>query len=120
MADLADRIEAATEGSRELDAEIALAIGWQNCIPCDFNGIKHRMGGILNAPPFSRSVDAALSLVPEGWDWATGSNGANRGHSLLASRDDTDREIEADAATPALALCAAAIRARTLKEGMSK
>lgn len=106
---LADRIEAAEGPDRELDAAIALAIRYQDCLPCDFNGIKARTGGILNAPAFTASLDAAMTLVPEGWTGVIDLTGAAK---LIDARYP-NREVRALAcATPALALCAAALRAR--------
>lgn len=61
--DLTDRLEKATEGSRELDAEIALVVaGWSggpgHAYWTDQNG-KHR-----NRPPeWTKSIDAVLALV---------------------------------------------------------
>ena len=81
-ADLLARLEAATEGSRELDAIIWVEIV-QGQPP-----IGNYATGIANAdlaaqdegkefcavPRFTESLDAALTLVPEGWhldlhDW---------------------------------------------------
>ncbi len=52
MADLADRIEAATEGSRELDRAIATALLGRPYISFQDAPIPH----------YTSSVDAALSL----------------------------------------------------------
>ena len=53
--ELIKRLEAATEGSRELDKEIAEAFGWvHECMNSDTH------------PHLTTSIDAALTLVPEG------------------------------------------------------
>ena len=109
---------------RELDAEIALAVGytrekkgreriawWR-----DPKGQQLGYDGWHNFPPaFTRSLDAAVTLVPEGWGWAVSTTGAELpcayghppGNVLTVSWiDDTS------AATAALAICAFALRAR--------
>ena len=107
LLDLAARVEALTEPSREVDAEIKEAAGhaWDYA-----------------AHPYTASLDAAMTLVPEG----IGSDllyvrterlHTGKGRAVLL---DTlgGQESYADAATPALALCAAALRARaTLAQG---
>ena len=65
MDTLIAELEAATEGSRELDGKIALSLGW----------VKHHAGwahwttpeGLENrhVPFFSQSLDAALTLLPD-------------------------------------------------------
>lgn len=126
MNDLIERIEAASGGSAELDA----AIFWRDA---DKDVGLAMISGI---PPYSTSIDAAMTLVPEGWmfgieragsydgspkdeawcwpyesnfdpDWQNGQQGY---------RDAPDG-ARGFAATPALALCAAALKARAyLKE----
>src|SRR6185312_16180792 len=79
--DLLARLEAATEGSRELDAEIAYAIDFKPDDDPDFTwrGVVERAGGVVKAaerlhhyssmwgrwiPRYSTSLDAALTLLP--------------------------------------------------------
>jgi hypothetical protein len=106
---LAERCEQAAGPDRELDAEIALAIGytrekkgreriawWRNP-----KGQQIGYDGWHNFPPsFTASLDAAVTLVPEGCGWMVMNNAAKVGR--WPSRG----------ATPALALCAAALRAK--------
>ena len=116
--DLIARLEAATEGGRELD--VALAKRLRQPIkkkPVYKRG--HYSGGkpvVLRtedvASPYTTSLDAALTLVPEGhrlrlWWHHTGvwgcdvfPDGGGAIHRVL------------DRATPALALCIAALKAR--------
>lgn len=62
----------------------------------------------MAVPEYTASLDAAMTLVPEGFDWAVfRTNGGLTVHAWCGYRDDVF------AATPALALCAAAIRARS-------
>jgi hypothetical protein len=62
-------------------------------------------------PRYTASLDAALTLVPEGWEWTV--RGRPHGDGLAsigrAWESGSDTVI---AATPALALCIAALRAR--------
>ena len=72
---LLKRLEAATEGSRELDAEIcAVTLGcesptegmkYYNPEPEAVDWVGYDLRVI--AKPFTTSIDAALTLVPEGW-----------------------------------------------------
>lgn len=126
------RIEAATEGSRELDCVIAVASGeffikGEICgepayCYIDSDEVLHMPGnggGAAMVPNYSESVDAALTLVPEGW---------SHGYRLTTANDDLGSLVEAwvrtkgrmwhgvTHSTPALALCAAALRARSEKE----
>lgn len=111
--DLIAKLEAASEGSRELDVAIhhGRAAAHKH-LPSGFTmkdlGNPHRNRGLAGskfiypdrgpAPHYTTSIDAALTLVPEGWTpW-----------DLIASHCTPD---EFDAA-PALALTIAALRAR--------
>ena len=67
------------------------------------------------APAFTRSLDAAMLLVPKGeeWSWEVGS----AGDATITYHDETRLHWErAHAATPALALTAAALLARAEQE----
>ena len=91
------------------------------------------------APAYTASLDSTMSLVPEGWahgyeHWPTPDEHARGdkmrsrawvkecseyrvGRQVIWGHGDTDKMIETHAATPALALCAAALRARAYIEG---
>jgi len=108
MTDLIARLEAAAEGSRELDVEIQRhRTGHPDDHWYELNGKWARN----ECPPrYTTSLDAALTLVPEGWFVRK-----------LAEYEDgwtctlikgARNENGASAATPALALCIAALRAR--------
>lgn len=130
--DLVAKLEAATEGSRELDIEIALASGWTplqvECVdgPATFYCEPGMHGAFTAVPKFSDSLDAALSLVPEGFNWAV------YGHWRLPIEKPVFRysatvevndgknvtgEHSAEATTPALALCIAALKSRHQAHG---
>jgi hypothetical protein len=111
---LADRCKTATGPDRDLDCAIAAAVGWREielphgsryCISPDGRECSH--GLIAYAPRFTASLDAAMTLVPEGWWWVAD------GHARASLfREDAADQIISKAATPSLALCSAALRAR--------
>ena len=134
---LSDQVEAATGADRELDALIYLALhlpdwrkgspwkktnGWfkPDCATDAMAFFFHDgMGSHKTAPAYTASIDAALMLVPEGWSWSLGEQrGVGKFRGWLNDHNTPDglavRHVDADAATPALALCAAALRARGL------
>lgn len=109
MKDLIERLAAATEGSRELDAAIWLAVtrekdpeefieqarNFFGREPSDAFKTIHRDAhamALANPARYTTSLDAAMTLLPKGWKWR---------HYLSPG-----------AATPALALCIAALLAR--------
>ena len=155
---LAERCEAAEGADRELDSAIALGLpSWTygekagrfyNAGP-KYDGADDRIGfeaddgstvvpgnaPDMMVPDFTASLDAAMTLVPEGWRWIMReacpdkANPNERGFfARLETRDFesvtwgkgsdwlTDvvagQDVYVWAATPALALCAAALRAR--------
>jgi hypothetical protein len=102
MKDLIERLKVAKGPDRDLDSEILFLI-------TSGVGCGHSRSG----PAFTASIDAAMTLVPEG-----------TGFGLLLSRDRKDcrADIWGDerteerffiGATPALALCIAALQARS-------
>lgn len=108
---LAERVEALTGPDREVDALIA---GTEAA-----TAIWHSED---ETPLYTASLDAAMTLVPEGWY-------VHRLHQWVAdnftwSCDLAKKDMRLarpvsveDCATPALALCAAALRARAHTEG---
>lgn len=114
---LAGRVEALTGPDREVDALIAVL---QNLRIVDEGHPLGRCcydknGVLLVLPSYTRSLDAAMSLVPDGWDFTVGvcDKGAWSDVSPSEQPYDVADEVFAQGATPALALCAAALRART-------
>ena len=113
---LLQELERATEGSRELDAKIAEAIGWCFVPAHTLSEAKWlppawsdpQTDPDYSAPPaFSTSLDAARTLVPEGM-WMAAEMGAG-GHenwwTWFVGKE------QASAPTAALALCIAALKA---------
>ena len=94
---LAERCEQAAGPDRELDGEIDAAIGWPT------SSYFHQ-----HTRRYTGSLDAAITLVPDGWIWVVGSYGNARVY-----QDQTaGKSFIGENAKPALALCAPALRAR--------
>ena len=108
LRDLAARCEAATGADRELDAAIGSAL-WVVKYGKPLLGV----GGCYH-PPYTASLDAAMSLVPEGCDWILNSR---RNYAQVWERKGVGAQMWAQmwecksAATPALALTAACLKA---------
>lgn len=107
MRALIERVERGTGPDPALDGEI-VAVMRQHENPWQHKGDGWitAWGVTVMAAEVTRSLDAALTLVPEGWTWAHYHNGT----AECGSRDHLI--TKAQAATPALALTAAALRAR--------
>lgn len=118
---LAERCETATGPDRELDGAIYIAV----LIPAERAGRIDQNGGFVGwwpkdgpyvgareVPAYTASLDAALTLVPEGWHWSADSRrfGYVRGRGPQDGAPDPEGWARGTA-TPALALCAAALRA---------
>lgn len=118
---LEERIEAAEGPSRDLDVEIAKAVGAKHgaieSVDLEARSVYYIDECALS---YTASIDAAMTLVPEGWEWCMFSrNNDEEGSKPSAELAPTTEVWKngksaqiAFAATPALALCAAALRAR--------
>lgn len=116
MDDLIARLEKATEGSRELDSQIAQNLWTQQfgkCRPKD-----------LRIPTYTTSIDAAMTLVPEGVEgevrWWKGADGNTYARACIDADLTSDVLPLYESATvrsPALALCIAALKARESSNG---
>jgi hypothetical protein len=93
---LAARCEAASGPDRELDTEI-------------HESVFGALGQIEHARKVSASLDTALLLIPPGFGWAV--HGSNV-EGVMEYRAQGNYEPYVYGATPALALCAAALKAR--------
>lgn len=118
LTSLIERIEAATEGSRELDGCIYIAVN----IPSEKVGRIDQIDGCvgwwpkgapyvsaIEVPRYSTSIDAALMLLPDDYDWIIGNVNGQYGGTPYACVGSTEQHY---AATPCLALLAAILRAR--------
>jgi hypothetical protein len=117
---LAERCEHAAGPDRELDAEISVAVGRHE------THVERRSDGTTKLLPwrgdgtgsynidcrrYTASLDAAVTLAPDGWRWWINSSPFARCW-LVANDRIVDKAQSEKCATPALALCAAALRAR--------
>lgn len=117
---LAQKVAMATGPDRELDGAIARSRGWTfEKMKGDARPYFRKPGATAyymrsDAPTFTASIDAALTLVPAGC-WAEGALGRHdctRSALEIHAPMTYDPLGHAEAATPALALTAAALRAQ--------
>jgi hypothetical protein len=132
LVELAKRVEALDGPCRETDVAIGLGIDWAHrsmgCTLRQFHALgesvpemaadaERQTSILLQLPRYTASLDAAMTLVPEGWQYwevrmkriGTDDPAAVAEISRMTG-DDVDYE-NGFAVTPALALTAAAIRA---------
>lgn len=127
LEELAERIEKLDGPDREVDAEIAVSVlGMERDGPMFFGKDEDFVlerdyysleGSHRELPAFTASLDAAMTLVPEGWDFRAERFDAKKACAAVWLRgwhDDT--KLDTEASTPALALCAAALRALAKEE----
>lgn len=126
---LAERVEAASGPDRELDCLIAVAAAGYYMLPPKWEGgpigygyrdkegteIHPGHGGDQLVKRYTASIDAAMTLVDAEWFWRVGHDGEGADPGLF--RADVGEPVSfgfvrAVATTPALALCAAALKAR--------
>lgn len=100
LLELAERCEKASGPDRELDAQIAAAFHLKQ--------LTYQSPEWIKDPEFTASLDAAMTLVPEGWEWALENTGGDTFGPFVAKFGQL-RDIEAK--TLPLAICAAALRA---------
>ena len=128
---LIQRLQDASEGSRELDALIRCAVyapssAYVEQSPingawCVFEGVDRSGRARLWEGPgrnleFTRSIDAEMTLVPEGWWWVLMMDGDGGGYQSAISSVNTNNLEFLLGATPALALCIAALQASNHKD----
>lgn len=113
---------------KDLIAALESAAGPQFKLDCLIWGA---IGGdaLVTPPPFTGSINHALTLVPEGWTWQV-SNRATEPHTgrayihnrqlhyagIAAQPNPERRAVETTAATPAIALTIAALKARDAEQ----
>lgn len=129
---LADRVEALTGPDRLIDAEVTVALRlphtngkWALNFPewepdhtdkgrvwavGNINGNGSHRSGSWISQPYTASLDAAMTLVPEGAFWSVTMRGEHRGGYHACCQMDGPLDWR-EGATPALALTAASLRA---------
>lgn len=105
LLDLAKWCEEAGEPSRDLDCDIYAALDNR---PAEFSDLHE-------APDYTASLDAAMTLVPEGLFW-TVDNSPSAHIISLGPQGEKQLRAVSDAETPALALTATALRALAAME----
>lgn len=114
---LPQRIAALEGPDRAVDAEVAVALGWQRLPDSDWFTppnltVRHH---ISELPRWTASLDAAMSVVPEGClTWHTGKHLKTSGGIGYIVMPGVVDPFYVVAATPALALLSAAMQARGL------
>lgn len=118
------KLEAAKEGSRELDFEVARCVDlWRRAkVPVSgrhpaYWGYWRKRGGKwwrTQLPAYTTSIDAALTLVPDGVAWEISVPRKGGGYRILAGVSPVPNCSFGE--TPSLAICIAALRARQAKE----
>lgn len=112
MTTLWQRLATARVGSRDLDADIAEALGWTCQREFRWKVRVVGRGPWYALSHFTTDIDAALYHLPKEWGWSVLVQRRQRPyctaaiHRLGAARMDTIPTVVA-AAEPALALCAA-------------
>lgn len=106
---LAERVEALTGPDREVDQAIHALVSLDRKHP--YLAVpqiddKHPSGRPYATPAYTESLDAALTLLPEGWDW---SYNIVWGTAIIWCAGVEHKAVSS--ATPALALAAACLRA---------
>lgn len=105
------KLEAAPGPDRTLDEEI-----WRS----------HGGSPYSYTPTYTASIDAAIRLVPSGWDWQVYSNAEDSpGNGFFIGpfalcedlKHDARRGAGGGGATPALALCVAALKSKRVASG---
>jgi hypothetical protein len=97
MTDLIERLERATGPDPQLDVDIFFEAVWTG------------QGDERTAPAYTESMDAALTLLGDR-DWEAKTAPHRKGG--IARVVEMERTIWAEAASPAIALCIAALKAR--------
>lgn len=111
---LITELEAAPVGSRELSDKVLLATGWSIGSTGHWFTPEHeRLGINPQRPSPTESLDAALTLVPEGWFINT-ANQSNSGWIWGLYNPDIQECVanRIEKEPPALALTIAALKAR--------
>ena len=132
LLELAERVEKLVRPSEGSDALIRCALfgpgeayvkqspingAWCIYHGVDRSGAPKLWEGKAPRGKFTGSIDAALSLVPEGMLWGLANVSVREprpiyGRASATVGHENDATPPVEAATPALALCAAALRAR--------
>lgn len=119
LGELAERLEKASGPDQEIDGAICLALGWTlQKMKGDSRPYYRKPGVTLyymrsEPPAYTTSIDAALTLVPEGWTWDVDATAPELGIDwTLHAPSKHGRRITGTSEHAAIALCIASLRAR--------
>ena len=115
-AELISALEAATGPSRELSHRIAEVVGWvhRENVKNDFKWLSPNGQAYLVPLHFTASLDAALTLVPEDYEWLVEYDEEEYRACVWAVPEREGDGLVCIGATPAIVLCVAALRARLI------
>lgn len=118
LIELAERCEQAAGPDRDLNIAMLPLVGLRFVDegPPIGQVCYDNNGGAVPMPSFTASIDAALTLLPEGQEWTLVKATYGPVLVLLPSGDDRVPDIKVYAKTPATAICASALRARAAGE----
>jgi hypothetical protein len=120
--ELIEALEGADGPSKSLDSAIHAEMRREGWTPKEWARTVAELDNpsIVNVPRYTSSLDAALSLVPEGWgwslDWTQRPLYQDCGRADLYAPGSGIKPHDVSdvyGATPAIALCLAALKART-------
>lgn len=107
------RLEEATEGAPMLSRDIAEVMGTIEAPREEVNIDARTIYSYSESwPRYTESLDAALSLVPEGMGWQIVCPNPPHAAGIIHLNDAEDGTVEIGAATAPLALCIVCLRAR--------
>ncbi len=117
MKTLIAELERATEGSRAMSKAVAIAAGWIHQPEVNHN-FKWRCPRGHDrphsaVPDYTESLDAALTLVPEGAYWAVRVS-MSKFAGVVTPLGCVVKDCVAN--TPALALCIASLKGQAMKD----
>lgn len=117
---LIERLQAASGGVRSLDGDIHCAVHgwekrWNEMLNANQYWREEKWIGLGSIPKYTASIDVAMTLLEPDWffhvsRFSPECDGRGRAH-VYPNRNVGD-DYEAEAATPALAICIAALLAR--------
>lgn len=121
LSHLIERLERATTADRELDGEIASVLAlhpkdWQRDVKSASASLWFKGLHNWRAPDYTSSIDAAMTLLPDGVYWmaACGKRSVNEplGACALYHPGVDQPFVQVEGHTVAIALCIAALKAR--------
>lgn len=130
-ADLIERLEKATEGSREMDRRLesfrrGRVVSDETFIYGPKDGTREIttvypvLWLCFFAPRYTTSLDAALSLVPKGWSWRVSVSEKRQHPNVALGRSyPTNATILQEGRDVCATICAAALKARQVQENLA-